>query len=60
MMLKAEGVEEWRELDTLDWLLLSNHHKEYGNNEFAFEAAFMAHLKDHKRIKANSDFVLEL
>ena len=33
LLLRTEDNEESRQLDTLDWLLLANHHKEYGHDE---------------------------
>eukprot|EP00345_Euplotes_harpa_P004157 CAMPEP_0168332390 /NCGR_PEP_ID=MMETSP0213-20121227/8929_1 /TAXON_ID=151035 /ORGANISM="Euplotes harpa, Strain FSP1.4" /LENGTH=123 /DNA_ID=CAMNT_0008336405 /DNA_START=213 /DNA_END=580 /DNA_ORIENTATION=+ len=55
LLLKSGNEVECRQLDALDWLLLANHMKELGEDELSLETYYMAHLKDHARIKANSE-----
>ena len=43
-------------IDTLDWLIFANHFNEIAEEDIAFQATYMAHLKDPERIKPNIEF----
>ena len=51
-MLKNENF------DLISWITLGFLHKDDG--EIAYSAYYIAHLKDHQKIKANSDLPFDL
>lgn len=46
-------------LAVLDWLLLGRHFAGINEDEVSFQAYYMAHLKDHQRIRTNSELKFE-
>eukprot|EP00347_Sterkiella_histriomuscorum_P006682 403351837 len=57
--LLFSAFEKDGKLDTLDWLMVGQHFAKNMEEEIAFQAYQIAHLKDHQKIKTNSELQFE-
>ena len=53
-----EGIAKSGDLDLISWITFANLFK--SEPELAYHAYYIAHLNDHRKIKANSDLIFEM
>ena len=59
MLMKEVRLDRKGDVDELDWLVMARHYARNGEEEQAFQAYYMAHLLNHKKIGANSSLKFE-
>lgn len=60
MLSKIDSIEQSKDIDTLDLMFMVDYFAEMQEEELAFQAQYLAHLKNPEGIKTNSDVEFDL